>query len=45
MTYPSHVIVTSDVMEYIKRFKLLSDLIISTGDFQKDVNEAIKTYY
>lgn len=44
MTDPSFVNVTDDVIEYIKRFKLLSDLIISTGDMQKYVNEAIKDY-
>lgn len=43
-TDPQHVIVTDDIIEYIKKFKLLSDLLISTGDTQKDVNEAIRKY-
>lgn len=44
MTDPQHIMVNEDVMEYIKRFKLLSDYLISTGDMQKDVHEAIRKY-
>lgn len=44
MTDPKNVMASSDVIEYIKRFKLLSDYLISTGDMQKDVNEAIRKY-
>ena len=44
MTDPQHIMLNEDVMEYIKRFKLLSDYLISTGDMQKDVHEAIRKY-
>ncbi|MBN2268218.1 MAG: LTA synthase family protein [Acholeplasmataceae bacterium] len=44
LTDPKNVIVTSEIYEYIKRFKLLSDYLLSAGDMQKDVNEAIKLH-
>ncbi len=44
LTDPRNVIVTSEIYEYIKRFKLLSDYLLSAGDMQKDVNKAIKLH-
>jgi lipoteichoic acid synthase len=40
-TYPEYMVVTSDIYDYIVRFKLLSDLMLSKGDMQTRVDEAV----
>jgi len=40
-TFPEDQVVTSDIYDYIVRFKLLSDLMLSKGDMQKRVDEAV----
>jgi len=43
--YPSVSRVTQDRFEYIKRFKMLSDIMVTEGNSQKEINEAVKRYY
>jgi len=40
-TYPDNQIVTSEIYDYIVRFKLLSDLMLSKADMQTRVDEAV----
>ncbi|MDI6452212.1 LTA synthase family protein [Peloplasma aerotolerans] len=44
-THPEAAIVSNDVYDYILRFKILSDILISTADMQKQVNQAIVNIY
>lgn len=44
-TYPEATIVPEDVYDYIVRFKLLSDLIVSRATMQTQIDEAILRYY
>lgn len=44
MTYPEHVYVPKEVRDYIIRFKLLTDYLVSRGDMQQKINEAIRIF-
>lgn len=44
-TYPETTAVSEDVYDYIVRFKLLSDLIVSRATMQTQIDEAILRYY
>ncbi len=44
-TYPETTVVSEDVYDYIVRFKLLSDLIVSKATMQTQIDEAILKYY
>jgi len=44
-TFPENTAVTDGVYDYIVRFKLLSDLILSKGNMQNQIDEAIVKYY
>ena len=44
-TYPETTSVSDDVYDYIVRFKLLSDLIVSRATMQTQIDEAIFKYY
>jgi lipoteichoic acid synthase len=44
-TYPEDQTVTTEIYDYIVRFKLLSDLMLSKGDMQTRVDEAVLIKY
>ncbi len=44
-TFPETTAVSQDVYNYIVRFKLLSDLIVSKATMQTQIDEAILKYY
>ncbi len=44
-TYPENVYFEDEMYDYIVRFKLLSDLMISQGNMQNQIDEAILEYY
>ena len=44
-TYPEDRSVTTEIYDYILRFKLLSDLMLSKGDMQTRVDEAVLIKY
>jgi len=44
-TFPETTAVSQRVYDYIVRFKLLSDLIVSKGTMQQQIDEAILKYY
>lgn len=44
-TFPETTVVSEDVYDYIVRFKLLSDLIVSRATMQTQIDEAILRYY
>lgn len=43
--YPSDVQVNQDVYDYILRYKLLTDYLLSSGDMQNQIKEAIAHVY
>jgi len=44
-TYPDDMLVTAEIYDYILNFKLLGDLMLSKGDMQTRVDEAILIKY
>ncbi|MCR3906115.1 MAG: LTA synthase family protein [Tenericutes bacterium] len=44
-THPESAVVSDDVYDYILRFKILSDILISTSGMQKQVDQAIVNVY
>lgn len=44
-THPADKVVDESVYQYVLRFKLLSDLLLSTHDFQVQVEQAIRHIY
>ena len=43
--YPNDVQVDQDVYDYILRYKLLTDYLLSSGDMQNQIKEAIAHVY
>lgn len=44
ITYPKDMMVPAETTDYILRFKLLSDYLISTGDMQTTIHDIMKKY-
>lgn len=42
--YPLHEDVSKETFEYIKRFKMLSDIIVSKGNMQQVIRDAIRSH-
>lgn len=44
-TYPEQMTVSQSTYDYIVRFKMLSDLMISSGTMQRQIYEAMRNYH